>query len=393
MGNNNNLDQEIQIAREVQMSTLPDFMPEVAGYDVAGQVWPTDETGGDTFDLVAIDDSNIFVLLADATGHGIGPALSALQVQSMLRVSLRLGAHLDEGFRHINAQMVEDLPDDRFVTACFGLVNTATHAFEFHSAGQGPILHFRGNSGEAEWYEPSCFPLGFIDHQEHYKTRSLTLAEGDILALISDGIYEYENEAGELFGMDRVMAVMRQNSHLPMAELVDKMYAEAIAFGGAAPQLDDVTIVFVKNDGDDSASKPSRRTFKRSLASLDEIFAFTEEFFVSRGIDTSLRYAVDLAIDELFTNMVHYNPEEPEEIIIEYERVENGLSVSMTDHQRPPFDITQDAPPADLDSPAEERQEGGLGIHLVKEMVDTIDYSYDDSEGCATITFTKKPEA
>ena len=388
MANNNNLDQEIQIAREVQMSTLPDFMPEMAGYDVAGQVWPTDETGGDTFDLHAIDETNIFVLLADATGHGIGPALSALQVQSMLRVALRLGAHLDEGLHHINAQMVEDLPDDRFVTACFGLMNTQTHRFEFHSAGQGPILHYRTASNEPEWYEPSCFPLGFIDYQEHYHAQEMELEKGDILALISDGIYEYENEAGELFGMDRVVQVIKEHGHRPMAELVTAMYDAAGEFGGTAPQLDDITIVFVKNTGESEEFAPTKRFFKRSLDSLEEIFNFTEEFFVSRGIDISLRYSVDLAIDELFTNMVKHNPDEPKDIAIEFDRVENGLSVAITDHERPPFDITQEAPDVDIDQPAEQRKEGGLGIHLVKEMVDTIDYEYKD--GVATITFTKK---
>jgi anti-sigma regulatory factor (Ser/Thr protein kinase) len=383
------LGREIEAAREIQMSTLPDFMPEVAGYDVAGQVWPTDETGGDTFDLVAIDDTNIFVLLADATGHGIGPALSALQVQSMLRVALRLGASLDEGFRHINAQMVEDLPDDRFVTACFGLMDTRTHRFEFHSAGQGPILHYLAGTGECKWYEPNCYPMGFIEHSEYYRTLDLHLAPGDVLGLISDGIYEYENEAGELFGMDRVASVLDAHSHLPMAELVDVMYQRAVEFGGSAPQLDDITIVFVKHTGDPEELRSVRREFKRSLDSLDEIFSFTEEFFVSRGIDTSLRYSVDLAIDEIFTNMIKYNANEPGDIEIEFKRVENGLEVSMTDREAVPFDVTSEGPEVDVDQPAEDRDEGGLGLHLVKEMVDTFDYEYHD--GRCTITFTKKP--
>ena len=386
-----NLGREIEIAREVQMSTLPEFMPEVPGYEAAGQVWPTEETGGDTFDLVAIDDSRIFVLLADATGHGIGPALSALQVQSMLRLALRLGAHLDEGLRHINNQLVEDLPEGRFVTACFGLVDTRSHRFEFHSAGQGPILHYSAGSGDIAWYEPHCFPLGIIEQQEYHRSRELELGEGDILALISDGIYEYENESGEMFGMERVAGIVRDHSHLSMAELVNVMYHSAADFGGSAQQQDDITIVFVKNTGADKEHRPAARAFRRSLDSLDKIFSFVEEFFVSRGIDTSLRFAVDLAIDELFTNMVKYNPDAAEDITIELQRVENGLSVSMIDYQRQAFDPTRDAPEIDIDAPAEEREPGGLGIHLVKEMVDSINYSYEDADDRATITFTKEP--
>ena len=153
-----------------------------------------------------------------------------------------------------------------------------------------------------------------------------------------------------------------------------------------------MTIVFVKNTGMADNSRPLTRTFERNLDSLEDIFAFTEEFFVSRGVDTSLRYAVELAIDELFTNMVKYNPDAPEQITIEFQRVKNGLSVSMVDYQRPPFDITREAPAVDVDAPAGEREEGGLGIHLVKEMVDSIDYRYEDAEGRATITFTKEPD-
>ena len=90
--------------------------------------------------------------------------------------------------------------------------------------------------------------------------------------------------------------------------------------------------------------------------------------------------------------MVKYNPDAPEDITIELQRVKNGLSVSMTDYQRPAFDITREAPAVDVDAPAESREEGGLGIHLVKEMVDTIDYRYEDADGRATITFTKEPD-
>ena len=384
------LDQEIEVAREVQMSTLPDFMPEMAGYDVAGTVWPADATGGDTFDLAALDDTNMFVLLADATGHGIGPALSALQLQSMLRVALRLGASLDEGFRHINAQMVEDLPEGRFVTACFGLINTQTHVFQFHSAGQGPILHHHTSAGEFEWYEPSCFPLGFIEHQEQYRVRELKLEPGDILALISDGIYEYENEAGELFGTQGVSQVLEANHHLPMSELVAVLHQAAVEYGGDTPQRDDITIVFIQRTEQVLSTRKAEHEFKRSLDSLDDIFNFVAEFFISRGIDSSLRYSVDLAIDELFTNMVRYNADESSDILIELVQEQNGLSVSMTDHENPPFDVTKDGPEVDINLPAEERDTGGLGLHLVKEMVDSFEYQSDGYR--CTITFTKQPE-
>ena len=240
------LDKEIQIAHEIQSSTLPGFMPSIEGYEFTGRFWPTDRTGGDTFDVVAINDFTVFVLLGDATGHGIGPALSALQVQSMFRVALRLDADLDAAFRHVNDQMVEDLPDGRFVTAAFGLLNTKTHHWRWHSAGQGPILHYHYAEDHCEWLDPTCFPMGFLEHPGPMSSQTLFLKPGDMLALITDGIYEYENAAREQFGMERVAALVSQHKDMPLTELTRLLKETAKTFGGDAPQLDDITIVLVR---------------------------------------------------------------------------------------------------------------------------------------------------
>ena len=246
MGRRNDLGEEIRLAHKIQMATLPDFFPQVSGYDFFGRFWPADETGGDSFDLVSISDETVFVLLADASGHGIGPALSALQVQSMLRVALRLGASLDEAFEHINAQMVEDLPEGRFVTAFFGLLDTNTHELEYQCAGQGPVLHFHERGEIFEWQDPSSFPMGIMEHFEQQRSSHLTLERGDILALISDGIYEYENEDKTMFGPERVAELIRSERHRPMQELAELIKMKAKEFGGTMSQEDDITIVLVR---------------------------------------------------------------------------------------------------------------------------------------------------
>ncbi len=190
------LDREITVARDVQMGTLPKRMPSVKGYDIAGTFTPTDQTGGDLYDFIPLTEERLFLLMGDATGHGIGPALSATQVRAMLRVALRLGANLGDAFTHINNQLVEDLPDDRFVTAFIGLLDAATHTVQFHSGGQGPIMHFHAADGRYDWAEPSTFPLGYMNQTDLKDARVIEMAPGDILGLISDGIYEYENPAG-----------------------------------------------------------------------------------------------------------------------------------------------------------------------------------------------------
>jgi phosphoserine phosphatase len=239
------LAREVAVARQIQQSTLPRFMPEIPGYDLCGRFLPTDHTGGDLYDLVLLDEK-LFMLLGDATGHGFGPALSATQLQAMLRVAFRLGADLDEAFKHVNNQMAEDLPDDRFITAFMGFLDPQTHQLVYHSAGQGPILHYVAAEKSCRWYKPSTFPVGVMEMQTAQAALHLDVAAGDILALISDGIFEFADAAGRQFGESGVARIFDACHESPMDELADQLIQAAFQFGGEVPQADDITLVLVR---------------------------------------------------------------------------------------------------------------------------------------------------
>lgn len=239
------LHHEVEVAREIQVSTLPDKMPCVQGYDLHGEFLPTTYTGGDLYDLVMLD-GRLFMLLGDATGHGFGPALSATQMQAMLRVAFRLGADLDNAYAQVNNQLNEDLPDDRFITAFMGFLDPATHEVEFHSGGQGPILHFHAATNECEWQKPTSFPVGILPLDGTAPARRLKLEPGDVLALISDGVFEFAAADGAQFGEDGVAAVMQTGHQLPMAALGRQLVDAAFKFGGGTPQADDMTLLLVR---------------------------------------------------------------------------------------------------------------------------------------------------
>ncbi len=244
------LDREISVARDVQIGTLPKGMPVIAGYEFGGAFEPTDQTGGDLYDFVPMGDDRLFLLMGDATGHGIGPALSATQVRAMLRVALRLGASLDQAFAHINDQLCDDLPDDRFVTGFFGVLDGSTNTVNFHSGGQGPIMHFHAASGEFDWHPATTFPLGYMPQKNLAPPLTANMQPGDVLGLISDGIYEYESESGEQFGQQRVADIVSKNRNNDAQQLVDEMLLAVRRHGGRAIQADDITIVVAKRLND-----------------------------------------------------------------------------------------------------------------------------------------------
>lgn len=133
-----------------------------------------------------------------------------------------------------------------------------------------------------------------------------------------------------------------------------------------------------------------RRTFGRSVDSIAGIFEFTSQFFVRGHVDPGLLPAVDLAVEELFTNMVKYGqPADPRaEVRIDMVTVEGGVEVTLTDFGVEPFDVTL-APDADIDLPIGERPPGGLGLHLTRRLVDAWSYEYTKETRESRVTFRK----
>ena len=120
-----------------------------------------------------------------------------------------------------------------------------------------------------------------------------------------------------------------------------------------------------------------RQEFDKSLTSLKSVFQFVQEFFSRERVDASHRYAVDLAVEELFTNMVKYSPEGTQAIVIQLEKKDHCLEIRLTDFDVESFDPTQ-APEVAINSPIEERTPGGLGLHLIRKLFDTMEYEYID---------------
>ena len=384
---------EIAVAREVQMATLPTSPPAVPGYDLAGIFRPADETGGDTYDFVPCKDGSLFVLMGDATGHGVGPALSATQVRAMLRVAERMDASLDDAFRHINDQLVDDLPEDRFVTAFLGRLDPAAHTIDYHSGGQGPLLLFHAAGGDCDLFPPTTFPLGAVSLPSLRPPERLQLEPGDVFALLSDGIYEYENRQGEQFGDEGVARVLRAHPGESMAQVLEAILAEVQAFADGAPQLDDVTVVLVRRlPGAGGEGVVNRALFPRSFDALESLFSFLGQAMAAEGIAADatdlagrpVRNSVDFIVEELFTNMVKYNAGGTGEIEVELERRGDTLVCRICDPDSEFFDVTA-APDVDVGAGAESRVPGGLGIHLSRRLADSLEYDY--SRRRSTITF------
>ncbi len=133
----------------------------------------------------------------------------------------------------------------------------------------------------------------------------------------------------------------------------------------------------------------SGQAFQRSVDSVGDIYRFSEDIMAAANIDDSVRFPVHLAMEELFVNLVSYNPGARRDILIEVQIANGGVVVTITDHDAAEFDVTRERP-VDTAASLRERKPGGLGLHLIQHMVDTLEYDYRD--GRSKIRFSKEPE-
>ncbi|AKT43541.1 PP2C family protein-serine/threonine phosphatase [Chondromyces crocatus] len=246
------LQHDMAIARDIQQNVLVRRLPPCPGYTLSAYNQPADATGGDIYDIIPLDQhaeaSPLLLLVADATGHGIGPALNITQLRAMLRLGLRLSADLPLLLNHINQQLVQDLPGDRFITAFLGVLDPIQHQVRFHAAGQGPVLHYRATTGEIVWRETSTTPLGMFPEIDVEPPPPIHMDPGDLLVLLTDGFYEYQNAAGEELGPERVGELIARIHENPVDQILATLLSMLREFAGSSRQNDDLTALLVKRE-------------------------------------------------------------------------------------------------------------------------------------------------
>lgn len=240
------LERDLDIARVIQQELLPDAAPDVPGFDIAGWNRPAEQTGGDAFDFMPLESGRLAITIADATGHGIGPALVIAECRALLRATAVSGGDPDSIMIRVNDLLVEDLPTDRFVTCFFGLLSPDDATLEYCSGGHGPLFHFRAATDEITELSATGIPLGIMPNIDFETAAPIVLEPGDMMILITDGFFEWLGPHDEQYGTQRVADLVRRNKDIPAAELIDKLYRGVLGFAQGTEQADDLTAVIIK---------------------------------------------------------------------------------------------------------------------------------------------------
>ena len=240
----------LALAGEIQKSLLPQKSPKISGLDIAGKNISCDEIGGDYFDFLLdleCQDNHFDVVVGDVTGHGVDAALLMTSARAFLRMRASQCGGISQIITEMNRHLTMDiLQTGRFMTMLYMSIDVENKSLSWVRAGHDPAIIYDPNLDQFLELKGSGLALGvdkdFI-FEENIKTG---LAQGQIIAIGTDGIWETFNKDGEMFGKRRFREIIRNNAHLRSSDIIDAIYNEIDTFSMGLKKEDDITLVIIK---------------------------------------------------------------------------------------------------------------------------------------------------
>jgi phosphoserine phosphatase RsbU/P len=240
------LNNELEMARQIQLSILPHTIPKLPGLEIAARFLPMTSVAGDFYDFIEIDEKHIGILIADVSGHGLPSALIA----SMLQVALTAQAgHASEPAKvllGLNHALCGKFTYN-FVTAAYVYVDLEKNLVRYAGAGHPPVLQWRNSTGQTAKLLENGLVLGMVE-EATYDTLEFPLELGDRYVLYTDGVLEATNSAREEFGADRFMRFIENHKHLVADQFSEKFLTELSRWSNQTAeqgQQDDITLLVI----------------------------------------------------------------------------------------------------------------------------------------------------
>lgn len=241
------MEQELNVAASIQHRILPEKLPLIDGYDLAGVNIPSSEVSGDYYDCVNLGNGKTAMIIADVAGKGIGAALLVSTLNAALYSYLQFDIPLAEMADRLNKLIYKSSPPDKFITFFIAVLNSSTGELDIVNAGHNPILLLRSD-GAIEKIDAGGIGLGMFDFGIPFTGQKLLMNSGDKLFLYTDGIPEAMNENEEEYSDEKMINFLKNNSGLPAKEFIDLIVKDVKEYVGRAKQSDDITVLILKKD-------------------------------------------------------------------------------------------------------------------------------------------------
>ncbi|MFL5696293.1 MAG: SpoIIE family protein phosphatase [Ktedonobacteraceae bacterium] len=385
------IEQELRVARLIQLTLLPKEIPELPGWQISSYYQPAREVGGDFYDFLFFEDGRMGIVIGDVTDKGVPAALVMATTRSILRSTAHASISPGKVLEQANDLLHPDIPPKMFVTCLYAILDPVSGHLEYANAGHD-LPHWRHN-GKVTELRATGMPLGLMPEM-FYEEKEVTLGAGDSVLFYSDGLVEAHNPQREMFGFPRLARLLEEKGHGTPA--IDYLLAELSVFTGKDwEQEDDVTLVTLRREdreskvehipnvstqprNDESQNNPHWRTLAELLLpsipgnerqAMEQVTQAVQELHLSTRRLEHLKTAVAEATMNAMEHGNHYQPDVP--VIIQVQASATTLAVRISDQGEGPADIEAETP--DLEAKLAELQTPrGWGLFLIKNLVDEM---------------------
>lgn len=375
------IDKELEFAKTIQNSALPNIFPAFPkrkDFDIYATMTPAKEVGGDFYDFYFVDENTLAFLIADVSGKGIPAAMFMMTSKTMIKNLAETAMPVEEVFTQANKELCEINDAGMFVTAWMGEINLKTGVLSFVNAGHNPPLIKHAN-GEFEYLKArSGLVLAGMDGIK-YRRNEIKLLPGDRIYLYTDGVTEATNSETELYGEDRLLEALNSVDTSTPKSTCENIFDSVSKFVNGAEQFDDITMLSFSLQELDGYNE---LTVVPNVQSIPRITEFVEEWMLKTKVEQKIVNKVNIAIDEIYSNIANYSGANWAKV--HYERDIDSLSLIFTDDGKPYNPLENEDP--DITLSAEDRQIGGLGVFMVKKIMDNVEYSYENNTNVLRLT-------
>ncbi|MBQ2014301.1 MAG: SpoIIE family protein phosphatase [Peptococcaceae bacterium] len=373
-------DKDLEIAKKIQHSALPSVFPPYPNrkdFSIFASMDAAKEVGGDFYDFYLLDENHLAFLVADVSGKGIPGAMFMMTSKTLIKSYAESGLAVNDIFTQVNAQLCENNEADMFVTAWMGILNLESGLVRYANAGHNPPL-VRHKDGSYEYLKGKAnFVLAGMEGVR-YKEQQLQLQPGDEIYLYTDGVTEAHDSNKQLFGEERLRASLNETAGMTTDEICKKVKKDVDVFQGEAEQFDDITMLCIHwNEVENKML-----SINPTMESVPLVAAFVEEHLEKFEVPAKLSAKLMVAVDEIYSNIVRYSGASEAQIRLVKE--EKLVQLIFRDNGEPYNPLNEKAP--DVTASAEDRAIGGLGIFMVRKMMDNVEYEYTNDRNKLTLT-------
>ena len=370
---------ELDVARHIQASMLPCIFPafpERHEFDIYASMTPAKEVGGDFYDFFLVDDDHLALVMADVSGKGVPAALFMMISKTLLKSAAQSGLSPKAVLEKVNDQLCENNEAEMFVTVWLGILEISTGKMKCANAGhEYPAIMRRGGSFEL-FRDKHGFVLAGMEGAR-YREYELELDAGDRLVVYTDGVPEATNASNTLYGTDRMLRALNAAEGGSCRQLLEALHRDVDEFAGGADQFDDITMLCIEMKSSDM----KKINLAPTLEQLPQATDFFEGILAEAGAPMKAIAQVNVAVDEIFSNIARYSGATG--VVLGCSLKDGKATLRFSDNGRP-YDPTE-KPDPDTTQSAEEREVGGLGIFMVKKLMDEVTYEYADGSNILTL--------